>query len=289
MLSLPAAVWWLLFFIAPVLLVVVASVGTKVAGSAGHVSFANPSFARYQDVLEPTVLYVLLQGMRTSLVGTLMCLVVAFPMAYYLATRVRKYKGLLLALLMVPYFTNFLVRTIAWRIVLAPNGVLSTTLQEWGWRASALNILDTRLAVQIGVVYNYLPLMIFPLFVALDRLDHTLREASSDLGATRWQTFWHVTVPLAKPGIVAGLVLVFVPLSGDYITAAVLGGAKGNMPGALVASLFLQGQDPATGAALAVVLVAAIVAVLAAFAFVGAMTMKLVRAHYLLPQPGTSV
>lgn len=283
LLTIPAALWWAAFFITPVVLVVVASFGTKVSGSAGQVSFAHPGLDRYHDAFSGTVFHVVLQGLQTSLLGTLICFVVAFPMAYYLATRVRNHKGLLLALLMIPYFTNFLVRTIAWRIVLAPNGLLSTLLQDWGWRAHALNVLDTRLAVQIGVVYNYLPLMIFPLFVALDRLDHTLREASKDLGATRWQTFWQITLPLARPGAVAGVVLVFVPLSGDYITAAVLGGAQGNMPGALVASLFLQGQDPASGAALAVVLIAAIVAVLSAFALVGVMTLALVRKYYLLP------
>ena len=104
--------------------------------------------------------------------------------------------------------------------------------------------------MQIGVVYNYLPLMIFPLFVALDRLDPALREASKDLFADRLATFRQVTLPLARPGIIAGIVLVFVPLAGDYITANLLGGAKGNMPGNLVASQFTQSQNPPLGAAL---------------------------------------
>ena len=109
--------------------------------------------------------------------------------------------------------------------------------------------------MQLGVVYNYLPLMIFPLFVALDRLDPALREASKDLGASRWKTFLQVTLPLAAPGIVAGLLLVFIPLAGDYITASVLGGAKGNMAGALVASQFHAAQNWALGPAMAVILI----------------------------------
>ncbi|MFA5775575.1 MAG: ABC transporter permease, partial [Ilumatobacteraceae bacterium] len=211
---------------------------------------------------------------------TALCLVISLPVAYYLATKVSESKrGLLLALLIVPFFTNFLIRTMAWRIVLAPKGFVSNLLVDWGLRDSGLNLLDTRFALQIGVVYNYLPLMIFPLFVALDRLDPALREASKDLGANRLKTFVQVTLPLAMPGIVAGLVLVFVPLSGDYITAAILGGAKGNMAGALVAAQFLQAQNPALGAAVAVVLIAAILAILGAFAVIGKLTVSALRRH----------
>jgi len=276
LLAIPAWLWWAAFFVVPVALVVVSSFGEKVQGSAGRVSLDDPSLGRYRDALDD-FRTTLLQGMRTSLTGTALCLLIGFPVAYFLAVKVRRRKGLLLALLMIPFFTNFLIRTVAWRIVLAPKGFLSNLLIDWGWRDRGLEILDTRTAVQIGVVYNYLPLMIFPLFVALDRLDPALREASKDLGANRLRTFLQVTLPLAMPGIVAGLVLVFVPLSGDYITASVLGGAKGNMPGSVVASLFLQGQDPASGAAYAVVLILAILAVLAAFAIVGRLTAEVLR------------
>jgi spermidine/putrescine transport system permease protein len=142
-------------------------------------------------------------------------------------------------------------------------------LQSWGIRDEPLHLLQTRGAVQLGVVYNYLALMIFPLFVALDRLDPAMREASKDLGASRWKTFRQVTLPLAAPGIVAGLLLVFIPLTGDYITAAVLGGAKGNMAGALVASQFTTAQNWALGAAQAVILIIMILGTVAVFAIVG--------------------
>ena len=165
--------------------------------------------------------------------------------------------------MIIPFWTNFLIRTIAWRIVLSPTGFFSNWFQDLGLRDSNLQLLNTRFAVQLGVVYNYLPLMIFPLFVALDRLDPALREASKDLGANRVRTFFQVTLPLAAPGIVAGLLLVFIPLTGDYITAAVLGGAKGNMAGALVASQFLQAQNRALGSAVAVVLIASILVCIA--------------------------
>ena len=139
--------------------------------------------------------------------------------------------------------------------MLAPKGLISNTLLDWGLINHRLSLLDSRIGVQIGVVYNYLPLMIFPLFVALDRLDPVLREGSKDLFADRLATFREVTLPLARPGIVAGVVLVFVPLAGDYITANLLGGAKGNMAGNLVAQQYFRAQDAASGSAVAVSLI----------------------------------
>ena len=264
-LALPAWIWWIAFFVVPVVLVVAASFGSKVPNSAGRVSYSDLSFGNYREALEGgldgTFFTVLKQGMRTTLVGTALCLLIAFPLAYLLAVKLQRGKGIVLALLAVPFFTNFLIRTMAWRIVLAPKGLIANTLIDWGW-IDRLDLLDNRIGVQIGVVYNYLPLMIFPLFVALDRLDPALREASKDLFANRLATFRQVTLPLAKPGIIAGVVLVFVPLAGDYITANLLGGAKGNMPGNLVATQFTQAQNPPLGAAVAVVLVIGILAVL---------------------------
>ena len=195
---------------------------------------------------------------------------------------------MLLGLAIIPFWTNYLIRTIAWRIVLSPTGFFSNWFQDIGLRDSNLQVLDTRSAVQLAVVYNYLPLMIFPLFVALDRLDPALREASKDLGANRIRTFFQVTLPLAAPGIVAGLLLVFIPLSGDYITAAVLGGAQGNMAGALVATQFLQAQNKALGSAVAMVLIISIlvcIAVAALLVFIVRTLLKRRRAVTLVP-PG---
>ena len=266
-LAVPAWAWWVLFFLVPVVLVIAASFGSKVPNSAGRVSYDRLSLDNYREALEGgfdgLFTKVLVQGMRTTILGTFLCVVVAFPLAYLLATKIRKGKGIVLALLAIPFFTNFLIRTLAWRIVLAPKGLISNTLMSWGLRQDRLDLLDSRIGVQIGVVYNYLPLMIFPLFVALDRLDPALREASKDLFASRLKTFFQVTLPLAAPGIIAGVVLVFVPLAGDYITANVLGGADGNMPGNLVASQFTSAQNPALGAAIAVILIGSILAVLA--------------------------
>jgi spermidine/putrescine transport system permease protein len=166
------------------------------------------------------------------LVGTGLCLLIGFPVAYWIATKVSpRRRGIVLALVIVPFFTSYIVRTIAWRIVLSPKGWVSGFFQRIHLMSTPFDVLNTRTAVQIGVVYNYLPLMIFPLFVALDRIDPALREASKDLGG-RIKTMARVTVPLGMP-LCQILLLI---LAGDYVTANLLGGAKGNMVGSLVAS-----------------------------------------------------
>ena len=267
--ALPAWIWFVFFFSIPVLWIVYYSFGYK-PNIFSTIATDQLSFDRYGEALSPEFLQVFKQTLQISLLGTLLTLLIGFPFAYWLATRVPpRWRGVLLGLVIVPFFVNFLVRTVGWLILLQPAGPLSTLLQDWGIRDEPLHLLQTRGAVQLGVVYNYLALMIVPLFVALDRLDPAMREASKDLGASKWKTFRQVTLPLASPGIVAGLLLVFIPLTGDYITAAVLGGAKGNMAGALVASQFTTAQNWALGAAQAVILIVMILGTVAVFALVG--------------------
>lgn len=274
LLAIPSFVWYVFLFAVPVALVVVNSFGRKVAGTPGKVDLSSPSLDRYHEVISGSFRSLLKQTMFTSILGTVLCLVISLPVAYFLAFKVGpKAKTAVLALLMVPFFVNFLLRTLAWRIVLQPQGFVSNFLQSGHWftfglalRNGPIQILDTRAAVQLAIVYNYLPLMIFPLWVALDRVELHLREASKDLGANRLRTLLQVTLPLAGPGIVAGLILVFVPLSGDYVTAALLGGAKGNMIGAEVANQYFKAQDAASGSAIAVSLIISILLVLGVIA-----------------------
>jgi spermidine/putrescine transport system permease protein len=267
--ALPAWIWFIFFFAIPVLWIVYYSFGYK-PSIFKTIATDHLSLDRYGEALSPEFLHVFSQTLQISLIGTVLTLLIGFPFAYWLATRVpSRWRGVLLGLVIVPFFVNFLVRTVGWLILLSPGGPLSTLLQNWGIRDEPLHLLQTRGAVQLGVVYNYLALMIFPLFVALDRLDPAMREASKDLGASRWRTFRQVTLPLATPGIVAGLLLVFIPLTGDYITATVLGGAKGNMAGALVASQFTTAQNWALGAAQAVILIIMILGTVTVFALVG--------------------
>ena len=276
-LAIPAWLLFLLFFAIPVLLIVWYSLGYK-PDIFRTIATDQLSFDRYAESFSATFRSVFTGTLQVSIIGTILCLLIGFPFAYWLAVKVPpRWRGLLLGLTIVPFWTNFLVRTIGWLILLQPNGALSGIMQDLGVIGSPLDVLDTREAVQLGVVYNYLPLMIFPLFVALDRLDPALREASKDLGANRWRTFRQVTLPLAMPGIVAGLLLVFIPLTGDYITATVLGGAKGNMVGSLVASQFHTAQNWALGSAMAVILILMILGTVAIFAIAGLIARGLIR------------
>lgn len=253
LLALPAWFWLLVFFVAPVGLVLYYSFGYK-PGLFDTVATDRLSFDRYLEALSPTFASVFLNTLWVGVIGTVLCLVIAMPAAYWIATKVPAHRrGLMLGLVLVPFWTNFLVRTIGWRVMLAPEGFLS----EWmvGLGLGPIELLNTRAAVLIGVVYNYLPLMILPLYVAFDRVAGPLREASKDLGADRVRTFLTVTLPLARPGIVAGVLFVYIPLMGDYITATVLGGAQGTMAGQLVASQFQTAQNWALGSAMAVVLI----------------------------------
>jgi spermidine/putrescine transport system permease protein len=187
-------------------------------------------------------------------------LIIGLPVAYFAAFKVpEKWKAIILALVVVPSFTSFLIRTVAWRIPLAPNGFFSKWLVDMGWIGTqGIQILETPLAVQVAIIYNYLGFMILPLFVALDRIDVRMREASKDLGAGRVATFFGVTLPLAGPGIIAGVLLTFIPMCGDYVTATVLGGAKGNMIGSMIASQFSGAQNWPLGSAMAILMIGAV-------------------------------
>jgi len=265
-LAIPAWAWLLGFFLAPVSLVLWYSFGRK-PGLFGTHTNDELSFDRYREALEPAYLPTFINTLRIGVVGTVICLAIGLPFAYWLAVKVPpRWRGLLLGLVLVPYWTNFLVRTLGWEIILSPQGWVSTTLMDLGLRDSPLSVLYTRGAVQLGVVYNYLPLMILPIYVAFERIDPALREASRDLGASRWHTFTRISLPLAGPGVAAGLLLVFIPLMGDYVTATVLGGAKGNMAGQLVASEFQTAQNWALGSAMAVLLIIFIGVTVAFFA-----------------------
>src|SRR5919108_2204711 len=183
--------------------------------------------------------------------GTIGCLLIGYPFAYWLATRARRHKTLLLLLVIVPFWTSLLIRTYAWVIILSETGPLSELLQALQIVANPLNVLYTPGAVLIGVIYDYLPLMVFPLYVSIERLDPGLVDASRDLGASGWRTLRKVTLPLTLPGIMTGCLLTFIPMTGEYVVPQILGGAKSFLIGSLVANQILTAVDSPFGAALA--------------------------------------
>ena len=266
-LAIPSIVWYLLFFIAPIVYIVLYSFGAKnsLSTSGVPVDLGSLSFANYREAFSDTFFKTFRATIRIAVIATVLCVVIGFPVAYFVAFKVReKWRGVLLALIIVPSFTSFLIRTLAWRIPLSPNGTLSKWLQDWGVIGGPIQLLETQTAVQIAIVYNYLGFMILPLFVALDRIDPALREASKDLGADRVRTFAQVTLPLAGPGIAAGVLLTFIPMCGDFVTATVLGGADGNMIGAMIEAQFKGAQNWPLGSAMAVMMIGAVLVVLGA-------------------------
>jgi len=271
LLALPAWLWLIVFFAVPVGLVLVYSLGEQVSSfvQKPNISPSVWSFDNFGEAFDPAYMPTFWRTLRISVIGTLICLVVSIPFAYWLATKVSpRWRGLLLGLVLVPFWTNFLIRTIGWQIIIAPDGFVSNTLQDIGLRDTPLGLLYTATGVQLGVVYNYLPLMILPLYVAFERVEPALREASKDLGASKLKTFVQVSLPLAAPGAIAGMLLVFIPLMGDYITPAILGGSAGSMAGSIVADQFLSTFNWSRGAALAVIMIGFILATLVVFALV---------------------
>ena len=281
-LAFPAWAWLVLFFVAPVAMVIWFSFGYKPGIFGTHANDVL-SFDRYVEAMSPTFFATFQNTLWVGVLGTVLCFLIGAPVAYWMAVKAPPARrGLLIALVMVPFWTNFLVRTIGWQVILSPEGWVSSGLQAIGLIDGPLDLLYTRGAVLLGVVYNYLPLMILPLFVAFDRVNGPLREASKDLGAGKWTTFFRITLPLAQPGIIAGVLLVFIPLMGDYITATVLGGAKGNMVGQLVASQFQTAQNWALGSAMAVLLIIVILLTVAVGAAIVWLVTWPVRASHRL-------
>lgn len=251
-LLLPAIVWYTVFFLGPLTQMVVISFDQR--GPYGGV-VSGFYLDSYQELANPLYLNIFAVTLRMALLGTLVCLVVGYPLAYFLATRASRHKTLLFLLIIVPFWTSFLIRTYAWETILDPQGVLSSSLQAIGVIRQPLQLLYSPAAIFIGIVYNYLPLMVFPLYVALERMDKRLLEASKDLGAGRFATFRQVTLPLTLPGVMTGCLLVFIPLTGEYLIPTILGGSKNIFMGSLIASQFLDVRDWPFGAALGVMVI----------------------------------
>jgi spermidine/putrescine transport system permease protein len=245
----PTSLWFLFMLIFPLIVILVFSFGERAAVGGYAGGFTLEQYANL-----PSRLKAFQNTMIIAPAGTLISLLVAYPLAYYLALRVdRRYKLLLLVLVIVPFWTSLLVRTYAWIFILGGRGI--PTLLEWiGFEG--VRLINTPGAVLIGIVYGYLPLMVFPIYVSLEKLDKTLLEASSDLGGSPFKTFRQITLPLSMPGIATGCMLVFILLMGEFLIPAFLGGGKVYFIGNALVDLFLQSRNWPFGAAVSVTLVA---------------------------------
>jgi spermidine/putrescine transport system permease protein len=264
-LSAPAVLYLAVFMIVPLLLMLYVSTlerapfGGVVWGSHSAIAYAKLLFERDLAgnlAFNGDYIAIFARSFRLAAITTLLTLAVSLPTALYMTTVSRRRAAFILFLVTVPFWTNLLVRNFAWILILRNGGTLDQSLQWLGLTRQSLDILYTPLATCIGLTYSFLPFMILPTYVALERIDKRLIEAAFDLGADRWRVLSRVVLPLAMPGIVAGAILVFVPCLGAYVSPELLGGGKAMMIGNLVQSQFGASRNWPFGAALALVLVA---------------------------------
>jgi spermidine/putrescine transport system permease protein len=245
----PAVFWLVALLVLPLIVVLVFSFGER--GPAGGYT---PAFTLAQYANLPARWTAFVNTMTLAPAGTLVTLLVAYPLAYWLALRVDpRWKLFLLVLVILPFWTSLLIRTYAWIFILGGRGL--PALLSW-FGLPPVRLINTPFAVLVGIVYGYLPLMVFPIFVGLERLDRRLLEASADLGAGPAGTFLQVTLPLSLPGVATGSMLVFILLMGEFLIPALLGGGKVFFIGNALVDLFLQSRNWPFGSAVAVALVA---------------------------------
>jgi len=257
LLLLPAVAWLVLFFVVPLYSLVATSLydptGSDFRGYEMDWAFGNYLDA-VRDYARP-----LLRSLVYGAVATVLCLVLGYVLAYAIAFKAGRWKYLMLVLVVAPFFTSFLVRTLSWKLILADDGIVVRTLQAVHVLGPDGRLLATSVAVVAGLTYNFLPFMVLPLFASLDKIDHRLVEAASDLYASPVIGFWRVTWPLSLPGVVSGTLLTFIPAAGDYINADLLGSPGQRMVGGVIQSLFTDANDYPAAASLSVVLMALIV------------------------------
>lgn len=252
----PATAWLVIFFIIPLLIVLVYSFLER--GTYGGVQWSF-TFGNYQRLLfNPLFLGVMGRSIWLGFVTTVICLLIGYPMAYYIATAPPRWRNALLLLVIVPFWTNFLVRTYAWILILRTEGLINVALQSTQIIDQPLELLFTPLAVTIGLVYGYLPFMILPLYATIEKFNFSLVEAAQDLGANDLKSLIRIIIPLTMRGIIAGSLLVFIPAVGAFITPDILGGAKTLMIGNIIENQFLRTRHWPFGSALSMLLMAVV-------------------------------
>jgi len=245
---LPGVVWLAVFFLAPLVIILVVSLGSRDA--AGHVTLAHPGLQNYVQATRPEYIPAFVNSLRYAAITTVLSIVIGYPIAYWISRYGGRRKVLLLILVMLPFWTSYLIRTYAWMIILRDNGVLNSVLQAAGLTNDPIPFLDTDFSVVLGMTYGFLPFAILPLFVSIDRMDPHLVEAARDLFSSGRAAFIHVTLPITMPGIVAAALLTFIPAIGDYVTPDLLGGAQTTTIAKIVQVLFTSGRDWPYGSAL---------------------------------------
>ncbi|MBP0017486.1 MAG: ABC transporter permease [Cyanobacteria bacterium SBLK] len=249
----PGTLWLIFFFIFPLAIVLIYSFLER--GTYGGVSWIF-TIENYERLFNPIYWTVLLRSLYLAFLTTFFCLLVGYPLAFFIVMQPPRWRNTLLLLVIIPFWTNFLVRIYAWIVLLRNEGVINVVLQGLGIVSEPLELLFTPFAISIGLIYGYLPFMILPLYATIEKFNFSLIEASHDLGANDWRTFWRVVLPLTSRGIIAGSLLIFIPSVGEYVTPDILGGAKTLMIGNLIQNQFSGARDWPFGSVLSIIMMA---------------------------------
>jgi len=259
----PGGIYLMLAFIVPLILVVYTSLQSGGLLSGGY-QF-NWAFENYVDAFSSSKTFIA-RALLYSALATVLTILLAYPMAYWIAFYAGRWKSTLFFLILVPFFVSFVIRTVQWNFILADDGVLFGFLKDLGVLPDDFRVLAGPVAVVAGITYNFLPFTALPLYVALDRIDKRLVEAAKDLYATKFEAFRKVVLPLSFPGLFAALVLTFVPATGDYVNSSVLGSNRTTMVGQVIQTKFLTEGDYPEAAALSVILMIGMLVIALAYA-----------------------
>jgi spermidine/putrescine transport system permease protein len=251
---LPAVAWLAVFFLLPLAFILVISLGSR--DELGRIVLDHPSLDNYRKAFNPDYLPTLVNALRYAALTTVASLLIGYPVAYWISRYGGHRKALLLVIVMLPFWTSYLIRTYAWMIILRDNGVVNSALRTLGLTSDPVILLYTDFSVVLGMTYGFLPFAILPIYVSIDRLDHNLVAAARDLYASGRSAFLHVTLPLSMPGVIAASILTFIPAIGDFVTPDLLGGAQQTTIAKIIQERFLDGRDWPFGSALGFILIA---------------------------------
>lgn len=254
--SIPYVLWMLLFIVFPILLILLYSFSSTKTAELSNFTFSLQSYQRF---FEPLYLKILGKSIWLSFISTLACLIIGYPIAYMISKE-EKRRNLLILLFTIPMWMNFLLRTYAWLTLLGNNGIINRIIKMLGFAPWDLMYNDK--SILLGMIYNFLPFMVLPIYSILVKMDESLVEAASDLGASPVEVFWKVTIPLSLPGVVSGVAMVFIPAISTFVISSLLGGNKYYLIGNLIEQQFRFTGDWAFGSAISVILILILLAVL---------------------------
>ncbi|MFW5692506.1 MAG: ABC transporter permease [Chloroflexota bacterium] len=255
LLALPALLWLLFFFILPLAIVLIVSFMTRGTGGSAVFPLTLDHYERVFTVFDG----IFVRSVRIAFITMVICLLAGYPLAFFIRTRRNAWvRNMALFMVILPFWTNFLVRTYAWRILLGREGTINEMLVSAGIIQQPLQLLNTEFAVLVGLTYGFLPFMVLPIYASVERFDFRFVEAARDLGANDWHTFWRVVLPMTMPGVIAGCILVFIPAIGAFVTPDLLGGTRGLMIGNLIQGQFRGTGNMPLGAALSVVMMSVV-------------------------------